>query len=302
MPTSAEPVRRAEEERPLPASDVTVGSIARPDPERGVDGRPDPVDRMPSAVIELGAMIRLLLATFSRAARPPYDYAPEFVSQLRFTLKICFFPMILTSFALSFGPAGIQASNFFGLFGALDRLGSAYELIVVREFAPLVTAIILAGAAGTAMCADLGARKVREETDALSVLGIDPIKHLVVPRFLALVLAAFLFDIFSVLAGLLGAIVVVLQNDAALGPFFSTFFSNATTLELAGSLAKCVLFGGMIAIVSCYKGMNVSGGPEGVGRAVNQAVVIAFLAIGFTNYFYTQLLLATNPLLSEVRG
>lgn len=241
------------------------------------------------------------LATY-RAVRPPYSYGPEFVAQFRFTIRVCFFPLVITAFALSFGPAGIQASNFFGLFGSFDRLGGAYELIVVRLFAPLVTAIVLAGAAGTAICADLGARQVRDETDALRVMGVDPVKHLVVPRLLAIMVAAILFDIFALAAGLLGAVVVVLQNDAALGPFFATFFSNATTLELVASLVKCGVYGAMIAIVCCYKGLNASGGPEGVGRAVNQSVVIAFLAIGFIDYVFVQLLLATNPILSEVRG
>lgn len=257
---------------------------------------------VPEWVIEFGAMVRLGTGALHRAVRPPFDWGPEFVGQVRFILRFCLFPMMLTSFALSFGPAGIQASNFFSLFGALDRLGGAYELIVVREFAPLVTGIILAGAAGTAICSDLGARRVRDELDALGVLGIDVVKSLVVPRILALIIAAVLFDIFSVLAGLLGAIVVVLQNGAPLGPFFSTFFSNATALELGGSLLKCLLFGVTIGIVSCYKGLTASGGPEGVGKAVNQTVVVCFMAIGFTNYFYTQLLLATNPILSEIRG
>lgn len=251
---------------------------------------------------ELGGMLVLTGQAIRRACSPPFDYAPEFVAQFRFTLRICFLPMMLTAFALSFGPAGVQASNFFGLFGALDRLGGAYELIVIREFAPMVTAIVLAGAAGTAICADLGARQVREETDALRVLGVDPVKYLVVPRLLALTAAALLFDIFCIIAGLAGALLVLVQNDAPQGPFFSTFFSNASTIELAGSLVKCGIFGAMIAIFACFKGMRASGGPEGVGRAVNQTVVMAFLAIGFVNYFYTQLLLATNPLLSEVRG
>jgi phospholipid/cholesterol/gamma-HCH transport system permease protein len=253
-------------------------------------------------LIELGAMLHLALLATWRAFRPPFTYGPELVAQFRFTIRVCFFPLVLTSFALSFGPAGIQASNFFGLFGALDRLGGAYELIVVREFAPLVTAIVLAGAAGTAICADLGARQVRDETDALRVMGVDPVKHLVVPRLLAILVAAVLFDIFALAAGLAGAVVVVIQNHAPIGPFFATFFSNATTLELVGSVVKCGVYGAMIAIVCCYKGLNAKGGPEGVGRAVNQAVVISFLAIGFIDYVFVQLLLATHPILSQVRG
>jgi phospholipid/cholesterol/gamma-HCH transport system permease protein len=257
--------------------------------------------QVPRVVVELGGMFHLGGLALVRGVRGPFTYAPEFVQQFRFTLQIAIVPLIITSFALSFGPAGIQAVNFLGLFGALDRLGGLYVLIVVREFAPLVTAIVIAGVAGTAITADLGARVVREEMDALNVLGIDPIKSLVVPRLLALVLACVLCNVFALLAGVIGAVLVVIQNDAAVGPFFSTFFSSATTLEFVGAMVKCAIYGAMIAIVCCYKGLNAKGGSEGVGLAVNQAVVIAFLGIGAIDYAFTQYLLATNPILSEVR-
>ena len=256
---------------------------------------------LPGVVSEVGGMVHLTLTAARSAVKRPLDYGPEFVAQFRFALRVSAFPLILTAFALSFGPAGVQASDFLGLFGALDRLGAAYELIVVREFAPLVTAIVVAGVAGTAICADLGARQVRQETDALSVMAVDPIKSLVVPRMLAIAAVAILFDIFALLSGMTGAILVVLQNHAPLGPFFSTFFANATTLELGASILKTGIYGLVIAVVCCYKGMNASGGPEGVGRAVNQAVVIAFLAIGAIDYSFTQFLLATHPILSETR-
>src|SRR5947209_8459353 len=234
---------------------------------------------MPAFISEIGGMFHLTVIALVRGLRPPFDYGAELVGQFRFAVKVCFAPLILTSFAFSFGPAGIQASDFLGLFGALDRLGAAYELIVVREFAPFVTAIVVAGVAGTAICADLGARQVRQETDALSVMGVDPIKGLVVPRLIAITVTAVLFDIFSLLSGMLGAIAVVLEGHTPLGPFFSTFFANATPLELAGSVIKSAIYGAVIAVVCCFKGMHASGGPEGVGRAVNQAVVIAFLMI-----------------------
>jgi phospholipid/cholesterol/gamma-HCH transport system permease protein len=257
---------------------------------------------VPGFVREIGGMLDLTWAAFRRCVIPPYSWAPEFVAQLRFTIKICFFPLVLTSFALSFGPAGIQASNFFGLVGATDRMGGAYVIIVVRMFAPLVSAIVLAGAAGTAICADLGARQAREEIAALRVLGIDPIKSLVVPRLLAIGFAAILFNIFALLAGMLGLIVVVIQNGGALGPVFSTFFSNANPLELQAAMLKTLVYGAMIAIICCYKGLTVSGDAQSVGRAVNQAVVMCFLAIGFTDYVFSQLLLASAPSLSTVRG
>ena len=111
---------------------------AAPEPERAVAG-----GLLPNFVVEVGGMVALTIAALVRAVSPPFDYGPELVGQLRFALKVSWFPLILTSFALSFGPAGIQASDFLGLFGALDRLGAAYELIVVREFAPFVTAIVV---------------------------------------------------------------------------------------------------------------------------------------------------------------
>jgi phospholipid/cholesterol/gamma-HCH transport system permease protein len=247
-------------------------------------------------------MLDLAGAAVRRGLAPPYSWAPEFVAQFRFVIKVCFFPLILTSFALSFGPAGIQASNFFGLVGATDRMGGAYVIIVVRMFAPLVSAIVLAGAAGTAICADLGARQVREEIAALSVLGVDPVRSLVVPRLLALVAAALLFNTFALLAGVLGLVVVVLQNHGPIGPVFSTFFSNANPLELGAAMLKTLVYGAVIAIVCCHKGLNASGSAQNVGRAVNQAVVLSFLAIGFIDYVFSQLLLATHPSLSQVRG
>jgi phospholipid/cholesterol/gamma-HCH transport system permease protein len=257
--------------------------------------------RVAGGLGQVGAMLQMTGQVARRSVRPPISYGAEFVNEMRFAVRVAWFPIILTSFALAFGPAGIQASNFFSLLGSLDRLGSAYELIVVREFAPLVTAIIIAGVVGTSVCADLGARQVREEIAALGVLGVDPIKSLVIPRVLTIVAASVLFDIFALFSGMAGAMLVVVQNGASLPAFFETFFAAATPVELAASLLKCAVYGLVIAIVCCYKGIRASGGPEGVGRAVNQAVVIAFLAIGAIDYVFTQILLATHPILSETR-
>jgi phospholipid/cholesterol/gamma-HCH transport system permease protein len=254
-----------------------------------------------SFIEEIGSMAILTGQTVVAALRGPYTYGAEFVSQFMFALRLCWFAMIVTSVALGFGPTGIQAAGFLNLFGAIDRLGGLFVLAVIREFAPLVCAVVMAGVAGTAITADLGARKIREELDALMVLGVDPIKSLVVPRFLSLMMLTGLFDIYALIFGTFGGVLATIVNDAPVGGFFATYFTNATTTELWGSLLKTLLFGGIIAIVCCYKGLTASGGPEGVGRAVNQAVVIAFLGIGAMNYVFTQTLLATNPELSTIR-
>ena len=100
-------------------------------------------------------------------------------------------------------------------------------LASIREFAPFVTAIVLAGVAGTAITADLGARKIREELDALQVLGVDPVKNLVVPRFLALMLVTGMFDVFAVLFGIFGGLVANAVNHQPVGPFFANLLTNA---------------------------------------------------------------------------
>jgi phospholipid/cholesterol/gamma-HCH transport system permease protein len=252
-------------------------------------------------ISEVGAMTVLARRTLWRAVRPPFNWGPEFADQFMFGLRVAWFPMIVASLAFTYGPAGIQAAGFLKLFGALDRLGGLFALIVMREFAPLVCAIVMAGVVGTAICADLGARKIREELDALAVVGIDPIRSLVVPRLLSVMALTALFDVYALLFGTLGGMLVSISNHAPLGPFFATYFTNATTVEFAASLAKTALFGAIIALVCCYKGLNAKGGAEGVGRAVNQAIVISFLAIGAVDYVFTQALLATHPELSTVR-
>jgi phospholipid/cholesterol/gamma-HCH transport system permease protein len=244
---------------------------------------------------EVGEMMILTGRTISSALRPPYPYGGELVSQFLFTLRLVWFPLMVTTVAINYGAPGLQAANFLTLFGALDRLGGFFVLAAIREIGPLITAVVIAGVAGTAITADLGARKVREELDALQVLGVDPVKNLVVPRFLALMLATGLFDIYALLFGIFGGILAALVSGQPLGPFWSTLFANASVVDLWGSVLKTSMFGAIIAIVCCYKGMTASGGAEGVGRAVNQAVVISFLGFGAFNYVFTQTLLATHP-------
>ncbi len=250
---------------------------------------------------ELGDIGALTAMTLRKAIEPPYPYGKEFVRQFLLALRLCLPSLVIVSVALTYGPAGVQAANFLALFGSLDRLGGLFVVIVIREFAPLVCAIVVAGVAGTAITADLGARVVREELDALVVLGVDPVKNIVVPRFLALVLLTAFLDVFALAFGTAGGVLITLQHHAPLGPFWASYFDNATTTELLGSLIKATGYGAIIAIVCCYKGLTVSGGSGGVGRAVNRAVVLSFLGVGIFNYVFTQTLLATHPDLSIVR-
>jgi phospholipid/cholesterol/gamma-HCH transport system permease protein len=244
---------------------------------------------------EVGDVATLTGRTLRAALLPPYPYGEELVAQFLFVLRLCWLPLLLSTVAISYGAPGLEAENFLTLIGTPDRLGGFFVVEAIREIAPIITAIVLAGVAGTAITADLGARKIREELDALQVLGVDTVKNLVVPRFLALMLVTSLFNLYAILFGLFGGILAAHTYAQPLGPFWNTLFANATSTDLWGSVLKTAVYGAIIAIVCCYKGMSASGGAEGVGRAVNQAVVVSFLGIGAFNYVFTQTLLATHP-------
>ena len=248
-----------------------------------------------SLLEQVGDMMILTGKTISSAVRPPFPYGGEFVQQFLFVLRLCWLPLVISNLAFNYGAPGLQAGNFLSLFGALDRHGGFFILAAMRENGPFITGIILAGVAGTAITADLGARKIREELDALQVLGVDPVKNLVVPRFLALMVTTGLFNAFAMCFGILGGLLATLTFQAPPGPFIATLLTNAAIPDLWGSMIKTTIFGAIIAIVACYKGMTASGGPEGVGRAVNTGVVIAVTAVFFFNYVFTQTLLGTHP-------
>ncbi len=250
---------------------------------------------------ELGDILILTGKTIVSAVRPPYPYGGEFVSQFLFALKLCWLPLTITTFVVAYAAPGLQAANFLILFGALDRLGGFFVLAVVREFAPVICSIIVAGVAGTAITADLGARKIREELDALQVLGVDPVKNLVVPRFLALMIVTGLFDVFAIVFGVAGGLLANLVSGGGIGPFFATFFTNATTTDLWGSLLKCTCFGAMTAVICCYKGMTASAAPRIRPRRQPSLVVMTFMATGAFNYVFTQTLLATHPEINVIR-
>ena len=255
--------------------------------ERALGGR--------AGLEEVGDMMVLTGKTAWSALRPPYPYGGEFVSQFIFVLRLVWFPMLISTLCFSYGALGITAGDFLVVFGALDRLGGFAALFSIREIGPIIDAVVVTGVAGTAITADLGARKIREELDALQVLGVDPVKNLVVPRFLALMLATALFDVYAVLFSIFSGLLAMIVNHAPIGSFWATFFDNASTTDLWGSVLMTTMFGAIIAVICCYKGMTASGGAEGVGRAVNQAVVIAFVAVFSFDYVFTQVLLATHP-------
>jgi phospholipid/cholesterol/gamma-HCH transport system permease protein len=249
-----------------------------------------------NALVQTGEMTLLMFRVIGSAVRHPVGYWGDVRDEMYGILKLCWVPMIISTTAFGFGAPGIQGGNLYALFGIPERLGSFFIMASVREFAPWINAMVVAGVIGTAMTADLGARRIREEIDAMQVLGIDPIRTLVVPRVIAVTIMTGLLDLVALTFGIVGGyIAAVPLLGASSGSYFASFFANATVTDLWGSVLKTTLFGLIIGVVCCYKGLTAQGGPIGVGRAVNQAVVISFAAIWVFNFVFTTILLGLNP-------
>ena len=219
----------------------------------------------------------------------------EFIEQAWFVTSVTLMPTILVS--IPFGAIiALQVGNLTGQLGAQSFAGATAVLATVREAAPIAAALIIAGAAGSAICSDLGARKMREEIDAMEVLGIDPIARLVVPRALATTVVSVLMIGIVITAGIAGGyyFTVIVQGGSA-GAFLSSFTALATLVDIYVAMIKAACFGFLAAIVGAYKGLTAGGGPSGVGRAVNEAVILAFMLLFLLNSIITALYFQLVP-------
>ena len=235
-------------------------------------------------------MLDVTVALFKR----PFQLK-EFLQQAWFIVTVTIVPTALVS--IPFGAViALQVGGLIKQFGAQSFTGSASVLAVVREAGPIATALLIAGAAGSAIAADFGARKIREELDAMMVLGIDPIQRLVVPRVLACMLIAMFLNGLVSIVGVAGGYIfnVVLQNGTP-GAYIASFTALAQLPDMYQGLVKAVVFGYLAAIVASYKGMNAKGGPKGVGDAVNEAVVITFVLLFIVNFFISAVYIQLVP-------
>jgi phospholipid/cholesterol/gamma-HCH transport system permease protein len=219
----------------------------------------------------------------------------EFLEQAWFITSVTLMPTILVS--IPFGAViSLQVGNLTGQLGAQSFAGATAVLAVVREAAPIAAALLIAGAAGSAICSDMGSRKIREEIDAMEVLGVDPIGRLVVPRVVATIFVSMMINGLVIGAGIGGGyfFAVIIQHGSA-GSFLSSFTALATLPDLYISMVKAAVFGWLAAIVGAWKGLNAGGGPSGVGRAVNESVIIAFMLLFFLNSIITAIYFQVVP-------
>jgi phospholipid/cholesterol/gamma-HCH transport system permease protein len=243
------------------------------------------------SVQDVGELTLLFVHALEGALRRPF-YWKEFVDQARFILTANFIPLLLTG--VGWGViVSLEAGHFFRGASSEYRLGGFSVMANVREFAPVATALMMAAVSGTAIVADLGARQVRQELEALSVMGLSNVLFVVTPRALALMLMSALYNlpmiVFTTASGFLVAVTVVGVNA---GAFLSSFWTQGTLVDLFGGELKCILFGALVAAICIYKGVTAKGGAEGVARAVHSGVVWCFVGIQVLEWFYTPTVLA----------
>jgi phospholipid/cholesterol/gamma-HCH transport system permease protein len=249
-------------------------------------------------VTSFGALVALLLdtvvATGVALRHRRFSWA-EFFEQSWFLVSVSLLPTLLI--ALPFGLVLVlEVGSLANQIGAPSFVGSVDAVGTVREAAPIIVAIVLAGAGGSAVCADLGARTIRDEIAAMQVMGLDEVERLVAPRMFAMVVVSVLLNGIVAMAGIISgyiADVTVLHGSA--GGFLNAFTTFAQPQDVIESELKAVVFGVLAATAASFKGLGVKKGPAGVGEAVNQSVVLTGVALFIVNLILTEIFLVLVP-------
>ncbi len=253
-----------------------------------------PIERLGAMVLDaidaLGGFVLFLLYAVREIVLPPYKVRLV-LRQIRIIGAESSFLVALIAVFTGM-VLGLQGEFTLRKFGAEGALGTVVSLVLVRELGPVLTALMVTARAGSAMAAEIGAMQVTEQLDALTVMAIDPVQYLVSPRILAgvisLPLLASIFDVIGILGGY--AVGVGLMGAPA-GSYFNGIASNLAGDDVAGGLYKALVFGLIVAWVSCYKGYNAPRMATGVSRATTEAVVLSSVLILMFDYILTSLLL-----------
>jgi phospholipid/cholesterol/gamma-HCH transport system permease protein len=173
-----------------------------------------------------------------------------------------------------------------------EALPSLVANSIVKEMAPVITALLLAGRIGAAIAAELGTMRVNEEIDALYTLGISPIRYLAMPRFLGCVTMLPILVVYASIVGMFGgAIIASAYFDMTWSAYFKSAFKSLDMSDVGEGLTKALLFGAIVAVVSIHRGLSTRGGAEGVGRAITSCVVTCFIWIIICDYFVTRFMM-----------
>ncbi|MCP4806048.1 MAG: ABC transporter permease [Proteobacteria bacterium] len=227
------------------------------------------------------------------ALRPPYRIREVF-RQFHF-VGVQSLTIVCVTGGFTGAVYALQAAYGFGLFDAEVLTGSTVTLSLARTLGPVFAALMITGRAGSAMAAEIGTMRVTEQVDALEAMAVDPIEYLVAPRIVAGTLMVPMAAAIFTAVGMFGAYLVGVQLlEINEGAFLYRIEWYADPPDLIWGLVKAAVFGFVIAVVGCAKGLSVRGGAAGVGKATTRAVVIASVSILVLDYFMTDLFMSTG--------
>jgi phospholipid/cholesterol/gamma-HCH transport system permease protein len=199
-------------------------------------------------------------------------------------------PIVLITTAFSGAVLALYTAQLFVQYGAGNLVGGGISLTIARELAPVLTAVVIAARAGSAIAAEIGTMKVTEEIDAIRSMGTSPIQYLVVPRFLALVIMLPILTMLGMVVGSFGGYIVALANGVTTTSYTDSARTWISLYDVNMGLLKTVFFGAFIAVVGCEQGLAAEGGAAGVGKHTMNAVVISMVLIYISNYFLADIM------------
>ncbi len=236
----------------------------------------------------LGGLANLTLKTLYFSFAPPYK-KDRILEQAK-KAGLDSLPLVsLIALFIGFIFA-LQTAYFMQRIGSELYIASLVALSIVRELGPVITALVVAGRVGAAITAEIGSMQVTEQIDALETFATNPVKYLVVPRFLALSLMLPILTLYADAIGILGSyLICVFRLGISSSIYLRVTFEALWYKDIFTGLSKTIFFGMIIAIISCYEGFNVKGGAEGVGRATTRSVVFSFIMIIVADCVFTAL-------------
>jgi phospholipid/cholesterol/gamma-HCH transport system permease protein len=236
-----------------------------------------------------GRLFTLFGQTALGVFRPPYDFRNWATQIVR--VGIDSVPVVFLTAFFTGGVLALQTFKGFQRFHAEAYIGSVVALSMLRELAPVLTGLMVAGRAGSAMAAELGSMRVTEQIDALTTLATDPVQYLFVPRVVAGIVVLPMLVLIADGTGILGGYVVAVQILGA-NPvvYMNNSFQFLVMNDLLSGLIKSAVFGGLLSLIGCQRGFDTVGGAEGVGRSTTSAVVSGSLAVLISDFFLTKVL------------
>lgn len=246
------------------------------------------MERMVQILEEIGDISILSVQTVVYTFRGNFSWRDLMTQMVR--VGVDSLPVAVVTAAFVGMVFAVQIASEFVKYGAGNIVGGVMGIAVARELAPALTAVVIAGRVGSAFAAEIGTMAVTEQIDAIYAMGSDPIKHLVVPRFIASTVMLPILTIFADLVGFFGGYIVAVF---IVGINSFGYMDSASSLlhmsDIMLGIMKGVFFGMVISLIGCYKGMRTSGGAKGVGEATTNSVVNSLMAIFVINYFLSLL-------------